>query len=41
LIESAKLNGLEPSTYLKTGAEASLRGERVPLPHEIARSSLN
>jgi transposase len=35
LIESAKLNGLEPRAYLKTAAAARLRGELVPLPHEI------
>jgi transposase len=38
MVESAKLNGLEPRAYLKLAALAHLRGERVPLPHEIARS---
>lgn len=36
LIESAKLNGLNPVEYLRTGANAHLAGETVPLPHELA-----
>jgi transposase len=35
-IESAKLNGLEPKSYLRMAAMAALRGERIPLPHEVA-----
>lgn len=35
LIESAKLNGVDPQRYLRTAAEAHLRGETVPLPHEM------
>ena len=35
LIESAKLSGLEPRAYLKTAVEAHLRGDVVPLPHEL------
>jgi len=36
LIESAKLAGVGPHTYLKTAINAALRGNQVPLPHEIA-----
>jgi transposase len=36
LIESAKLSGVEPSKYLKSAADAALRGEIIPLPHEVA-----
>ena len=36
LIESAKLNEIDPVAYLQAGAEAHLRGEVVPLPHEYA-----
>jgi transposase len=35
LIESAKLNGLNPKRYLKIAAEAALRDETPPLPHEL------
>jgi len=35
-IESAKLCGLDPKAYLRTAAHAGLRGERIPLPHEVA-----
>jgi transposase len=35
LIESAKLNGLEPRFYLRVAARAGLRHETVPLPHEV------
>lgn len=34
-VESAKLNGLDPAAYLKTAALAHIRGQTVPLPHEI------
>ena len=37
LIESAKLAGVEPKAYLRLVAQAALRGEKPPLPHEIAR----
>jgi transposase len=35
LIESARLNGLDPSRYLEQAARAAIRGETVPLPHEL------
>jgi transposase len=35
-IESAKLCGLDPKAYLRTAVMAALRGERIPLPHEVA-----
>ena len=35
-VESAKLNGLEPKAYLRLAVMAALRGERIPLPHEVA-----
>src|SRR6266540_1393948 len=34
LIESAKLAGVEPKAYLRLAAQAALRGEKPPLPHE-------
>ena len=40
LIESARLNGLDPRAYLLFGAKAHLRGERVPLPHELREACL-
>lgn len=36
LVESAKLAGVDPHTYLRAAASAGLRGERIPLPHEMA-----
>ena len=36
LIESAKLAGVGPQTYLKTAITAALRGQHIPLPHEVA-----
>ena len=36
LIESAKLVGVGPNTYLKTATSAALRGETIPLPHQLA-----
>lgn len=36
LFESAKLCGIEPKTYLRQAIRAALRGEVVPLPHEVA-----
>lgn len=35
LIESAKLVGIEPKMYLRHAAEAALRGETIPLPHQL------
>ena len=35
LIESAKLNHLEPRLYLRVAVRAGLRHETVPLPHEV------
>ena len=34
-VESAKLNGVDPRAYLRHAVRAGLRGERVPLPHEV------
>jgi transposase len=36
LIESAKLAGVEPDAFLRTAARLGIRGERIPLPHEVA-----
>ncbi len=36
LMESAKLNGVEPKAYLRVATLAALAGERIPLPHEYA-----
>lgn len=35
LIESAKLNGIDPRFYLRVAVHASQRGHPVPLPHEL------
>lgn len=35
LIESAKLNELDPRLYLRVAVRAGLRHETVPLPHEV------
>ncbi len=35
LVESAKLNAIPAETYLETAADAGIRGERIPLPHEL------
>jgi transposase len=35
LVESAKLNQLEPRLYLRVAVRAGLRHETVPLPHEV------
>jgi transposase len=35
LIESAKLAGAGPHTYLKLATEAALQGAKIPLPHEV------
>lgn len=36
LIESAKLNAVDPRAYLRAAVAAALRRERIPLPHESA-----
>jgi len=36
IVESAKLGGVEPKAYLRLATYAALRGEPVPLPHEVA-----
>jgi len=36
LVESAKLNGVDPKAYLKRALRTALAGERIPLPHELA-----
>ncbi|HEY0869305.1 MAG TPA: IS66 family transposase, partial [Acidothermaceae bacterium] len=41
LVESAKLNDLDPRLYLRIAARAGLRGETIPLPHEVARPPEN
>jgi transposase len=35
LVESAKLNDVEPRLYLRVAVRAGLRHETVPLPHEV------
>lgn len=35
LVESAKLNAIPAESYLEAAAEAGVRGERIPLPHEL------
>jgi transposase len=35
LLETAKLAGIEPKTYLRLAARAALRGDVAPLPHEV------
>ena len=35
-VESAKLCGLDPKAYLRKAIMAAVRGERIPLPHEVA-----
>jgi hypothetical protein len=39
MIESAKLCGLNPKAYLRMATMAALRGERIPLPHEVTALS--
>src|SRR5690606_37299347 len=34
LIESAKLAGVGPHTYLQAAINAAVRGAQIPLPHE-------
>jgi transposase len=38
LVESSKLAGVEPKAYPRLVTQAALRGERTPLPHEVART---
>ncbi len=38
LIESAKLAGVEPDAYLRTAARAAVRGQSIPLPHEVVKT---
>jgi hypothetical protein len=35
VLESAKLAGVEPDRYLRTVSRYAIRGERIPLPHEL------
>ena len=35
LVESAKVNDLEPRFYLRVAVRAGFRHETVPLPHEV------
>jgi transposase len=37
LLESAKLAGVEPKTYLREAVAAALRDESIPLPHQLNR----
>jgi len=39
LIESAKLVGVDPAAYLRAAALAAVRGDQVPVPHEIAAAA--
>lgn len=39
LVESAKLNGVDPKRYMKLALKAALDGKRIPLPHEIAATA--
>jgi transposase len=39
LLESAKLVGLNPIEYMRRAVDAALRGESIPLPHELANAS--
>lgn len=39
LVESAKLAGVDPHAYLRAAIHAALRGELIPLPHEIAAAA--
>jgi transposase len=36
LVESAKINGVDPKKYLKQALRAALDGQRIPLPHELS-----
>jgi transposase len=39
LVESAKHADVEPKAYLRLAAQAALRREKPPLPHEIAAAA--
>lgn len=39
LVETAKLNGIDPKSYLKRAMVAALDGQRIPLPHEVDRAA--
>jgi hypothetical protein len=39
LVDSAKLAGVESKAYLRLATRAALRGERPPLPHEVAKAA--
>jgi transposase len=39
LLESAKLAGVEPAAYLHAAAVAALRGDHIPLPHELSAAA--
>jgi hypothetical protein len=40
LVQSAKLSGVEPKTYLRLAATRALRGWPVVLPHEVTEQEL-
>ncbi|ATB27444.1 IS66 family transposase [Melittangium boletus] len=39
LLETAKLCGVDPKRYLREAALAALRGDSIPLPHQLAPSA--
>lgn len=39
LVETAKLNGLDPKKYLRRALAAALANEVIPLPHELVTAS--
>jgi transposase len=39
LVETAKLNGVEPKRYLKQALASALAGEVIPLPHELKKAA--
>lgn len=41
LLESAKLNEVDPREYLRQAARAAIRSEKIPLPHELATAKLD
>jgi transposase len=40
LLETAKLCGVDPKRYLREAALAALRGEEIPLPHQLVNASV-
>jgi transposase len=36
LLDSAELVGLDPAVYLAKAVDAALKGQDIPLPHELA-----